>query len=267
MNPAHTSTLLLAGLTVLLSLVAALAFGAIGIICGPVALVATLLLQGGDRAFAPRGAVQVNPSSRLGRVFAAIADRAGIRRARLFVAPTPVLNAFASGGAQSGAVVLTEPLLQRFSEAEVAGILAHEVSHLAHDDTRMLRAAYSIAAMVLQVGVISALVALFGFLLDADATRIPAFAGAVGACVLAVWMAPQLSRLREFAADQGAAELLGAPEPLMRALARLDGYQRRFTLPWRREQGHWADSHPHTSVRIGRLRGHHRTMHHRRLGA
>src|SRR5712691_9520389 len=63
------------------------------------------------------------------------------RRARLpslpdlYYLPAPnSMNAYALSGRRRSAIVLTDGLLHRMTEDEVAGILAHEVAHISNND-------------------------------------------------------------------------------------------------------------------------------------
>ncbi len=52
----------------------------------------------------------------------------------LHVIPSMTLNAFAAGSAKHSAIAVTEGLLRRLSLREIAGVLAHEMSHIRNND-------------------------------------------------------------------------------------------------------------------------------------
>ena len=70
---------------------------------------------------------------------------------------------------------------------------------------------------------------------------------------VAIILQAKLSRAREFAADLGATELLGTPDYLIRALLKLENYNRPFMLPWIRRAQNYFGTHPNTLQRVQRL--------------
>ena len=62
-----------------------------------------------------------------------LAQRAGIPMPKLYVIPDDSPNAFATGrNPEKGAVAVTEGLLRALSRDEIAGVIAHELGHIAH---------------------------------------------------------------------------------------------------------------------------------------
>ena len=62
-----------------------------------------------------------------------LADNAGIAMPRLYLIPTDVPNAFATGrDDKHAAVAVTEGLLRILNRDEVAGVISHELSHIKH---------------------------------------------------------------------------------------------------------------------------------------
>ena len=255
---AAETTLLLGGLGVLLSIIGILAFGLEGVIFGPVGLAAVAIVQVGriDWLLRLHRVRPVHPASRQGRLFRALMQRSGLSGVGLYVTPAAALNAFAAADGTKAAVVVTAPILERFPEDELAGILGHELTHIRNDDVRVMGAASTLARMVTHTGVIAVLAAILGPLFGAPrAEPVGTMLAALSVAVLATWMTARLSRTREFAADLGAATLLGSPVPLARAPVRLDRYARWLTPPWLRPLTRRSlhDSHPATGERLERL--------------
>lgn len=57
---------------------------------------------------------------------------------KLHVVPSRMLNAFAVGRREDSAIAITDGLIRALSLRELAGVLAHEVSHIAHEDLRVM---------------------------------------------------------------------------------------------------------------------------------
>lgn len=64
-----------------------------------------------------------------------LAERAELPRTpRLYVVPSHTINAFAVGSRNEPSVAVTEGLLRSLTPREITGVLAHEMSHIAHGD-------------------------------------------------------------------------------------------------------------------------------------
>ncbi|MCX4860934.1 zinc metalloprotease HtpX [Streptomyces canus] len=135
-------------------------------------------------------------------------------------------NAFATGRNPDNAVVcVTTGLLRRLDPAELEGVLAHELSHVAHKDVAVI----TIASFL---GVIAGLIVrfafysqLFGGRKDQNTAVIFAAVMGVSAAVYALsfLLIRALSRYRELAADRAAALLTGRPSALASALTKVSG--------------------------------------------
>ncbi|GLW51070.1 protease HtpX [Streptomyces sp. NBRC 14336] len=136
-------------------------------------------------------------------------------------------NAFATGRNPDHAVVcVTTGLLRRLEPAELEGVLAHEMSHVAHKDVAVI----TIASFL---GVIAGLIVRFAFYSQLfgggrrDQNTAVVFAAVMGisAAVYAIsfLLIRALSRYRELAADRAAALLTGRPSALASALTKVTG--------------------------------------------
>jgi len=164
-----------------------------------------------------------------------LAERAGLAMPEVAVyegAP----NAFATGAFRNSALVaVSTGLLQSMSRDEVEAVLGHEVTHVANGD---------MVTLTLIQGVVNTFVVflsrIVGYFVDRAVFRTergvgPGFYITVIVCqivfgVLASIIVAWFSRRREFRADAGSAKLLGTPQPMVAALARLGGLQ-AGTLP------------------------------------
>jgi heat shock protein HtpX len=160
---------------------------------------------------------------RLYDVVAGLAGRAGIPMPRLYLIDSAQPNAFATGRDRAhAAVAVTRGLLELLDEDEVAGVVAHELSHVLHRDTLTMTVTATLA------GAIGMLANLAFFLGPRDDDR-SAPSGALGSLVLAI-LAPiaamlvqmAISRTREYEADRSGAEISGNPQGLASALAKIE---------------------------------------------
>jgi heat shock protein HtpX len=82
---------------------------------------------------------------------------ADMPKPRVAISPVSMPNAFATGRSSKVAVVcVTEGLLQRLDDKELEGVLAHEMSHVAHKDVAVM----TIASFL---GIVAALLVRFAF--------------------------------------------------------------------------------------------------------
>jgi heat shock protein HtpX len=145
------------------------------------------------------------------------------------IAPTGLPNAFATGRNSKHAVLcVTEGLLQRLDGQELEGVLAHEMSHVAHKDVQVMTYASLLA-------IVAGLLVRFAFYSelfgggrrnnDQNTFPIILVVMAVSAVVYAVSfvLIRMLSRYRELAADRSAALLTGQPSALKSALVKVSG--------------------------------------------
>jgi heat shock protein HtpX len=154
--------------------------------------------------------------------------QADLPKPKVAVADDRMPNAFAVGRSQKASTVcVTTGLLELLPPAELEGVLAHELAHIAHRDVLVMTVASffaSLAAMIVQNGI------WFGGGDDRDDDGPGLLAViAVAALVYAIsfLLLRALSRYREYAADRGAAQVTGRPSALAAALVRIsDGIQR-----------------------------------------
>jgi len=191
-----------------------------------------------------------------------LARRAGLpRRPRLYRIPAPAVTAFAVGTRENAAIGVTDGLLRTLNLRELAGVLAHEVSHIRRNDLRVL----GLGAFMGQVTHLMSLVGQLLVILNLPLLLM----GEVTISWLAILLlilAPTLSgllqlalsRTREYDADLGAVRLTGDPQGLASALSKLERFNRRLLgrvlLPGRRlPEPFLLRTHPRTEERIQRL--------------
>jgi heat shock protein HtpX len=156
-------------------------------------------------------------------------QRAGLPMPVVAIAPHDQPNAFATGRNPEHAVVcVTEGLLRVMNQAELEGVIAHELAHIKNRDMLLMTIAATIA------GAISNL-AQFGFLLggrdeDGNSNPVTAIAMMILGPLAAMLLQSAISRTREFKADAVGAEIAGSPEGLASALATLERASQRIPM-------------------------------------
>jgi len=204
---------------------------------------------------------------------AEIALRANMATPRLFIAPDPQPNAFATGRSEKTALVcVTAGLLQVLDRDEVRGVVAHEVAHIKNRDILIGSIAAAVATAISAVANLAMFAGMFGGNNDEDAPNpLVTMVLAIVAPIAAALMQMALSRSREFEADRVGAELIGDPRPLASALAKLDHVSKRVPMdvdpahatayivnPLTGKQQDFAKlfmTHPPMEARIARLLG------------
>ena len=157
------------------------------------------------------------------------ADKAGIGMPEVAIYEGEP-NAFATGAFKNSALVaVSTGLLRGMTREEVEAVIGHEVAHVANGD---------MVTMALIQGVMNTFVVfasrMIGSLVDGAMRRGENSGPGIGYYVttvvldilfgfLAGIIVAWFSRQREFRADRGAAQLMGQPQSMMNALARLGG--------------------------------------------
>lgn len=157
---------------------------------------------------------------------ARLSDRANIPMPSLFVVPTQSPNAFATGrDPNHSAIAVTEGIIDLLSTQELEGVLAHELTHIRNRDTLTQAVVGTIAGAITFIGRILTFGALYGPV-TRDARRgsnpLAILFLIVLAPIAAALIQFAISRTREFAADQGSAEITGNPQALASALQKLE---------------------------------------------
>src|SRR3954454_3938882 len=209
-------------------IVALLASGANGVtvafIAGGLAL---FQLFGSDKlALRAMGARVVTPQEapQLHAMIERLCVQADLPKPHVAVANTRMPNAFAMGRSpKSATVCATTRIMELLSPAELEGVLAHELTHVANRDVLVMTLAGFFAT-------IAAYIVQFGFLFggggsygddDDNASFLVLLLVSVVVYVVSFLLMQALSRYREFAADRGAAVITGRPSALASALTKI----------------------------------------------
>lgn len=219
-------------------------------------------------------AQEVGPGHRLHAMVERLAARANLPMPKVYVIPDASPNAFATGRNPShGAVAATEGILRVLGDAELEGVIAHELAHIRNRDILISSVAATIAAAIMMVARMAHFAALFGGGSRDDreggTNPIALLATMLLAPVAAMLIQMAISRSREFAADAGGAQIAGSPYGLADALRKIDAYSQRVPLDANPATAHMFivkpfsgrglmslfSSHPPTDARIAALLG------------
>jgi heat shock protein HtpX len=175
----------------------------------------------------------------------------------LHYVPTKMMNAFAVGTENDSAVAVTDGLLRAMNMRQIAGILAHEVSHIKSGDLKVMGLAdvlNRITSIISNIGLIGIPVVL------GTGINVPLLGMGllIAAPMLGGLLQMGLSRAREYDADLDGATLTGDPEGLASALQVLEA---RHASNWeglvlpgsRMPQPSLMRTHPKTEERVARL--------------
>jgi heat shock protein HtpX len=182
------------------------------------------LAAAGGRVVSPQEAPELH----------AIVDRlcalADMDKPRVAIAPTALPNAFATGrNSKNSVLCVTDGILRRLNNEELEGVLAHELSHVAHKDVQVMTYASLLA-------IVAGLLVRFAFYSEifgggrgrggnnnSQAALLIPLIMLASAVVYAVsfLLIRLLSRYRELAADRSGALLTGNPGALMSALKKV----------------------------------------------
>jgi heat shock protein HtpX len=162
---------------------------------------------------------------------------ADMPKPRVAIAHSNMPNAFATGRSADHAVLcVTDDLMRRLTPEELEGVIAHEMSHVAHKDVQVMTAASFLA-------IIAALLIRFAFYGELfgggggrgrgnnqNAALLMFALMAISIVVYAVSfvLIRMLSRYRELSADRSGALLTGQPSALKSALVKVSGQMSRI---------------------------------------
>ncbi len=189
---------------------------------------------------------------------------------KLWLIPEDSPNAFATGrNPEHASVAFTAGLLEVMDDAELEGVIAHELGHVLNRDILISSIAATIASAITFV---SHMAMFFGGGRRHDdedhgspiAAILMMLIGPIAAGVIQM----AISRTREFSADAAAAKYTGKPQGLINALQKLEGWSKRIPMDASPATAHMFiikpfsgqalmrlfSTHPSTEDRIARLR-------------
>ncbi len=198
-----------------------------GIVITIAGALALLQLFASDKmALAAMGARKVSPQEapELHAMIERLCVQADLPKPSIAIANTRMPNAFALGRSPKNATVCaTTGIMEMLTPAELEGVMAHELTHVANRDVMVMTLASFFAT-------IAAYIVQFGFYFgggmgggddDDNLSFIAVFFVSIAVYAVSFFLMQALSRYREYAADRGAAIITGRPSALASALMKI----------------------------------------------
>lgn len=206
---------------------------------------------------------------------AKLARQANLPMPKVAIMDTAAPNAFATGrDPQHAVVAVTTGIVQVLDREELEGVLAHELGHVKNRDILIMSVAATIGGAITMVAQMAQWAMIFGGL-GGNRDEENHGGGIVGSLLMII-VAPiaatiiqmAISRAREFGADASGAQINGDPEPLARALEKMEAAAQRIPMDVNPAAAHLFivnplkgvsfgslfSTHPNTADRIARLR-------------
>lgn len=185
--------------------------------------------QAGKQAISMSGAQRITEAEnpRLYRIVENLAITTGTPMPEVYIVQDPAPNAFATGRDPEHAMVAaTTGLLDMMTDAELEGVMAHELGHVRNYDIRVSMIVYG---LVVAVGMIADMLLRFAFFGRNNSNPVVLIFGLIAMLVaplVASLVQLAVSRQREYLADATGALTTRHPEALASALHKLHEYGR-----------------------------------------
>ena len=275
------TTLLLAALTGILMAIGGLFGGKSGV---GIMLIVSLAMNLGSYWFSDKlvlsmynaREISAEQGPDLFKMVANLAHRGNLPMPRVYIIDTDVPNAFATGRSPHyGVVAVTTGIMNTLTDAELAGVIAHELAHIKNRDTLISTIVASIAGVITWVAYMAQWSAFLGMGNRDDEESGSNLVSMLFTIILAPLAATLIqlgiSRSREYLADQMGGIISNNPLALASALEKIEYYAERQVLPSSTPStahlfiinplsgtGGWMRSlfstHPTTTDRVARLR-------------
>lgn len=220
------------------------------------------------------GAREVTPAQQpeLHDMINRLAYQAGIPKPRVYIVPTDIPNAFATGRSpRHAAVAVTTGILKTLDWRQLEGVLAHELAHIKNRDILISTIAAIIAGTIMML----ARVAHWGLILGGgsrdrgrNGSGLAALAIMIFAPIAALIIQLAISRSREYSADETGARISRNPLALADALITIENFVKNYKFQGSPTMAHLYiinpfrgesllrlfSTHPSTQERVKRLR-------------
>ena len=205
---------------------------AMGALIGALIYVIVQYYSSGSQVLRMAGAKEITKADnpRLYRIVENLAITTGLPTPKVYLVNDPAPNAFATGrDPEHAAVAATTGLLELMNDAELEGVMAHEIAHVKNFDIRVSTIVFGLVVVVGILADVLARMAFFGGLRrnQGGANPIIIIVGILAmilAPLLAAAIQAAISRQREYLADATGALTTRHPEALASALHKLGQY-------------------------------------------
>jgi heat shock protein HtpX len=152
-----------------------------------------------------------------------LSQQAGQPMPRLYLSPSPQLNAFATGrNPRNAAVCINLGLYQALTREELEGVIGHELQHVFNRDILIGSVAAMIGTTITYLAFMLRWIPIMGSGDRDGPNPLVAIAASIIAPIVAMIIQASITRSRESLADHTGAELTGKPLALASALAKLE---------------------------------------------
>jgi heat shock protein HtpX len=199
------------------------------IVIGAILYVVIQYFAAGSQALLFTGAIQIERAQnpRLWNMVENISITTGMPMPKVYIINDPAPNAFATGrDPKHSAIAVTSGLLDIMDDAELEGVLAHEMGHIQNFD---IRVSMIVFGLVVAVGIIADILLRMMFFSRGRDNNNPVIAilgivAIIVAPLVAMLVQLAVSRQREYLADATGALTTRHPEGLASALQKLGEY-------------------------------------------
>jgi heat shock protein HtpX len=170
--------------------------------------------------------------SRVFPIVQSLTQRMGLPMPKLWLIPDESPNAFATGrNPEHASVAFTVGVLRLMNDAELEGVVAHELGHVKNRDILTSSVAATIAAAI-------TFLARMAFWFGGGRRSDDEEGGSPWAGIIMLIVAPiaamliqmAISRTREYAADETSAQVTHNPNELISALGKLESWSKRIPM-------------------------------------
>ncbi|WP_324660942.1 zinc metalloprotease HtpX [Helicobacter pylori] len=184
----------------------------------------SIMLSGDEYKLIDSSKVLSSKENQIHRLLLELLEEANLHfEPKLYIIKAPYMNAFASGWNESNSLIaLTSALIERLDRDELKAVIAHELSHIRHNDIRLTMCVGILSNIMLLVANFS----VYFFMGNrknsgANLARMILLALQIILPFLTLLLQMYLSRTREYMADSGAAFLMHDNKPMIRALQKI----------------------------------------------